>query len=249
MGGNETTGAVRTRMPKVTRAEILQAARTEFAEKGLSGARVDAIAERTQTSKRMIYYYFGSKNGLYMAVLEQAYGDMRVADAEVDVAGLGPIAALRRIVEATFDYQDGNPDFMRLVSVENVHRARHLGESATIARQNLPIIDRLREVIAAGLASGDFRRPIDPVDLHLIISSLSFFRMGNQHTFGTIFGIDLKAPETRARHRALFVETVLSLMRAAPDPACATESGRNIASPAPERGAARGAREEPRHEA
>lgn len=225
MGEAEATNIVRARMPEVTRAEILRAATGEFAEHGLSGARVDAIAERTQTSKRMIYYYFGSKHALYLAVLEHAYAQMRAADAEVDVSHLDPVAALRQIVEATFDYQDANPDFMRLVSIENVHRGRHVGGSPAIARKNLPIIDKLREVIDRGLASGDFRRAIAPVDLHLIISSLSFFRMGNQHTFGAIFGIDLLAPQTRARHRALFSEVVLNLMRTVPEderagPAC-----------------------------
>lgn len=224
MGEADTANIVRARMPEVTRAEILRAATREFAEHGLSGARVDAIAERTQTSKRMIYYYFGSKHALYLAVLEQAYAQMRAADAEVDVSRLDPVAALRRIIEATFDYQDANPDFMRLVSIENVLRGRHVAGSAAIARKNLPIIDKLREVIDRGIASGDFRRPIEPVDLHLIISSLSFFRMGNQHTFGAIFGIDLLAPQTRARHRALFSEVVLDLMRTAPGDGTGTET-------------------------
>lgn len=221
MGEDDARTGTRARMADATRAEILAAALAEFAENGLSGARVDAIAARTQTSKRMIYYYFGSKDGLYLAVLEEAYRQMRTADAEICVEGLDPAAAMARIVEATFDYQDAHPDFIRLVCIENIHRARHLAGSPNIARQNLAIIRHLDEVLRRGRAAGVFHRDISAVDLHLVISSLVFFRMSNAHTFGTLFGIDLGAAETKARHRRMVTELVLNMLTTAQDAAAA----------------------------
>src|SRR6201999_2013194 len=130
-----------------TRAEILEVATREFAEHGLSGARVDEIAERTRTTKRMLYYYFGSKEGLYTAVLERAYARIREAERGADVEHLEPVAAIRRLAELTFDHHEAHPDFIRLVSIENIHRAEHMQASGGFADLNSPAIARIAQIL------------------------------------------------------------------------------------------------------
>src|SRR3954471_24349556 len=134
--------AERTRDRDRTRAEILAVATEAFSEHGFSGARVDEIAERTRTTKRMLYYYFESKEGLFVAVLERAYAEIREAERAVDVEHLDPVAAIRRLAELTFDHHEAHPHFIRLVSIENIHRAAHLRRSGRLAELNTPAIDR-----------------------------------------------------------------------------------------------------------
>lgn len=202
-----------------TRADILSVARAEFVEHGLSGARVDAIAERTRTTKRMLYYYFGSKEGLYSAVLEQAYADIRASEATLALEDLAPLSALRRLIEFTFDYEDSHPDFVRLIAIENIHQAQYLTRLPTIQRVNADVIATLDSILARGWAEGVFGRQCSAVDVHLMISGLCFYRVSNRHTFGAIFGCDLSAPEVRERHKAMIVETVVGwLIGAAPVP-------------------------------
>ena len=195
-----------------TRRDILEVACREFAEHGLSGARVDAIAERMRTTKRMIYYYFGSKEGLYLAVLEQAYAEMRRADSQRDLDGLNPIEALRRIIERTFDYQESHPDFIRLVSIENIHHGRHLAKSKALRELNTAAIETLREVLTRGQQAGVFRTDIDPVDLHMMISALCFFRVSNRHTFGALFQYEMSSPALRDKHRRMIVDAILRVL-------------------------------------
>jgi AcrR family transcriptional regulator len=196
-----------------TRADILAVARAEFVEHGLSGARVDAIAGRTRTTKRMIYYYFGSKEGLYSAVLEQAYGGIRSAEASLALEDLDPLTALRRLIAFTFDYEDSHPDFVRLISIENIHQASYLKQLPTIQSVNADVIATLDAILGRGRAQGVFARACSAVDVHLMISGLCFYRVSNRHTFGAIFGLDLSAPEVRERHKAMIVETVVGYLR------------------------------------
>src|SRR3954467_13542050 len=164
------SSAPRARDPEQTRREILDAARAEFADKGLSGARVDEIPARTRTTKRMIYYFFGSKEGLYAAVLEEMYGGIRDAEQGLELDRLPPEEALRRIVETTFDYHAEHPEFVRLVAVENIHSARHLRQAGSIADRNDTVIRTLRALLDRGEREGVFRAWIDAVDLHMLIS-------------------------------------------------------------------------------
>ncbi len=201
--------------PARTREDILRVAREEFAEKGLAGARVDAIAARTRTTKRMIYYYFGSKEGLYLEVLERAYADIRGAESELDLSALPAPEAMRRLIEATFDYQGANPSFIRLVSNENMENGRFLKDSERIRSLNVTVIDAMNAIIARGLADGSFTRQVDTVDLHMLISSVCFFRVANRHTFGTLFQIDLSAADVQLRQKNMLVAAVLGLLGAA----------------------------------
>jgi AcrR family transcriptional regulator len=209
-----TAEAERQRDPVRTRAEILDVATAEFAEHGYSGARVDEIAERTRTTKRMLYYYFDSKAGLYTAVLERAYAQIRAAEQAVDVEHLDPLAAIRRLAELTFDHHEAHPDFIRLVSIENIHRAEHMRGSDRFADLNTPAIDRIARILERGRAQGVFTRDIDAVDVHMVISSFCVFRVANRHTWGTLFGRDLLAAETRERYRAMLGDLVVDYLTA-----------------------------------
>jgi AcrR family transcriptional regulator len=198
-----------------TRAEILDVATREFAEHGYSGARVDEIAERTRTTKRMLYYYFDSKDGLFVAVLERAYAQIREAERALDVEHLDPVAAIRRLAELTFDHHEAHPEFIRLVSIENIHRAEHMRRSGRFADINMPVIDLIARILEAGRAAGVIRRDVDAVDVHMLISSYCVFRVANRHTWATLFGRDLTDPALRERYRGMLGDVVVEFLTSA----------------------------------
>lgn len=173
--------------PARTMAEILQAATIELAAKGLAGARIDAIADATRTSKRMIYYYYGSKEGLYLAVLEEAYRRTRETESNLHLSDLPPKQALVKLVERTYERHRENEDFIRLVMSENILRGEYIQRSKNIKKLNLPVIDAIAELYGRGVSEGVFRTGLDPVDIHGLISALAFFNVSNRHTFGAIF--------------------------------------------------------------
>lgn len=195
--------------PDGVQSNILAVAQAEFATHGLSGARVDEIAERTRTSKRMIYYYFGDKEGLYRAVLEQAYSEMRSAEHGLNLQGMAPAQALRRLVEFTFDHHRHATDFVRLVMIENIHEARHLEGSTQIAARNSGAILLLEDVYRRGVDQGVFRPGLTAKLLHWQISALSYFNVSNRATFSRLFGEDLFTPAGQSRLRDHVAEAVL----------------------------------------
>jgi AcrR family transcriptional regulator len=202
----------RTRDRDRTRAEILAVATREFAEHGYSGARVDEIAERMRTTKRMIYYYFESKQGLYAAVLQAAYAEIRAKEQTIEVDHLDPLAAIRRVAELTFDHHESHPDFIRLVAIENIHRAEHLAELPDLDRLGSPAIELIDAILARGRAAGVFTRDVDALDVHMLISSYCVFRIANRHTFGALFGRDLLDPERRDAYRRMLGDVVVSYL-------------------------------------
>jgi AcrR family transcriptional regulator len=203
----------RTNDPERTMADIIDVATREFSEKGLAGARIDDIAEAMRTSKRMIYYYFGSKEGLYIAVLEEAYRRIRAIEADLHLEDLAPEDALRKLVGFTVDYQLANPDFIRLVMTENIHRGEYLAQSKAIRKLNVPAIEGLRGLYERGVAAGVFRSGLDMVDLHMSISALSFFNTANQHTFSLIFQRDMESPAALIARRDSIIEMVVRFVR------------------------------------
>jgi AcrR family transcriptional regulator len=207
----ETT---RTNDPERTKADILEVAAAEFGEKGLAGARIDEIAALTQTSKRMIYYYFGSKEGLYLAVLEESYRKVRDIEAELHLQDLEPEQALRRLVAFTFDHHLTHENFIRLVMNENIHRGEYIARSRRIQELNVPAIDAIRRLYERGVKTGVFRPGLDAVDIHASISALSFFNVSNRHTFGVIFKLDPRSPAYIAHRRENVIEMVVRFMRA-----------------------------------
>jgi AcrR family transcriptional regulator len=205
----------RTNDPDGVRRNIVEVATAEFARRGYGGARVDAIANRTRTSKRMIYYYFGSKEQLYLAVLEDAYASIRREESTLDLERQPPEQALATLVASTFDYYHAHPEFVRLVMSENIMDGVHLKRSRTIGTLNLTVIDALKRLLARGQKAGVFRRGIDPVELHMTISALGIFTVANRATFSTIFGLDMSSPRALAKRRREIVDMVLQHVRSA----------------------------------
>lgn len=199
-----------------SREEILEVATAEFAQHGLAGARVDDIADRTSTSKRMIYYHFKSKDGLYRAVLERCYAGIRSLDSQVDLEALDPRAAIRRIVEITFDHHADHPHFVRLVAVENITQARNMAKLPGLRKRNAGVIDILEHILRRGQAEGHFRHDTSALDLHLLISALCFFRVSNRYTFGYLFDCDLVDAESSRRHREMSCDVVARYLEARP---------------------------------
>jgi AcrR family transcriptional regulator len=195
------------------RADILAVATREFSEKGLSGARIDEIAEKTRASKRMIYYYFSDKETLYLHTLEAAYQKVRLQEAELDLDHLAPLEALCRLVRFTFCHHAKNPDFIRLVMIENIHHGRFLAQSELIQSLNAGVIDVLGDVYSRGVATGCFREGLDPRELHWLISALSFFNVSNQHTFSRIFDWQQTAPENQQKLEDHVTDMVLRYVR------------------------------------
>jgi AcrR family transcriptional regulator len=201
----EATPAPEERQRDADRSQntILAAARDEFAEFGLGGARMDRIAERAALNKRLIYYYFADKETLFQAVLEQSYRDIRTAEQQLNLLEVAPPDALRRLVEFTWNYYLEHPEFLTLLNSANLHKARHLHESRKARELNSPLIDMLAGILERGRRDGSFRGGVDPMQLYISIAGLSYFYLSNNYTLSAIFGRDLlgaKARQERLTH-------------------------------------------------
>lgn len=201
------------RQPERTRRNILTAAAAEFAAKGLAGARVDAIARRAGSNKRMIYQYFGNKEDLWLVVLERTYEAIRGAERLQDFQRLDPEEGMRRIVHFNFRYHGEHPEFIALLNSENLHKARYLRRSAKIRALHSPLIAMLDDLLRRGAAEGRFRRNVDPVQLYISIAALGYFYFSNIHTLSTIFGRDLAVPAARRQRERHAVDMVLGYLR------------------------------------
>lgn len=199
-----------------TRAELLAVATEVFAEDGYSGARVDVIAARTRTTKRMIYYYFGSKEGLYIAVLEQAYRGIREAESSIDVSHTDPVAAVRELAELTFDHHVTHDAFIRLVSIENIHRGEFIRRIDSLRTLSQPAKSILDEILERGRSTGAFRTDVDAIDVHMVISAYCVFPVANQYTFGYLFDVSFADPERRSHLRAVIGDVIVGWLTAAP---------------------------------
>ncbi len=203
----------RRRDAGATKSRILAAARHEFAEAGLGGARVDTIAARADANKRMIYHYFGSKEGLFGAVLEEAYLDIRRAERRLGLDAMAPVEAIGELVRFTWTYYLDNPQFLRLVNSENLHKARHLRHLERVREAHPPFVGMVQSIIDRGVASGDFREGVDAVQLNITIAAISYYYLTNRYTGSFIYDRDLMAPEALKERLAFNVETVLKLLR------------------------------------
>ena len=197
--------------PEAVRENILTIATQEFAAHGLSGANINEIARNTSTSKRMIYYYFGDKEGLYQAVLERVYSMLRENEDRLKVENLGPVEGLALLVRATFEAHAATPVFIRLVMIENIHNAQNLVSSQAIRNVNAAAIDKLASICRRGEAAGVFRQGLDPVALHWQISAASFFNVSNRPTFSAIFGDTMFAEDAQEALRHQTVEAILAI--------------------------------------
>ncbi len=195
-----------------TREQILQAAAREFADSGLGGARVDRIAAQASVNVRMLYYYFSSKDDLFLAVLERAYEVIREAEKGLNLDEAQPIDAVRRLIEFTWQFQLSHPDFITLLNSENLHQGRHLAGSASIAKLHAPLLETIGRMLERGAKAGVFRRDVDPMRFYILIASLGYFYLSNRYTLSAIFGRNLMAPKQRSAHLAYMMEVVLGYL-------------------------------------
>ena len=200
------------RNPARNQERILKAATGEFARFGLGGARVDRIAARAGANKRMLYYYYGNKEDLFLAVLEARYAHIRRAELGLHLLDLDPVQGMRRMVEFTWNYYLRHPEFLTLLNSENLHRARHLKRSRDIAAMHSPLIALLRDLLLRGERAGTFRKGVDPVQLYISIAALGYFYLSNRHTLSTIFERDLLAPKSKAERLKHMTELVLGYL-------------------------------------
>jgi AcrR family transcriptional regulator len=203
---------VRGRDAGRSQKEILEAARDEFASHGLGGARVDRIAVRAGVNKRLIYYYFGNKEDLFLAVLERAYEGIRSEERALNLSQVEPIEAIRRLIAFTWNYYIAHPEFLTLLNSENLHRARHLKRSTQVQQMHSPLVATIAEVLERGHRGGLFRAGIDPVQLYISIAGLSYFYLGNCHTLSTIFARDLLATKARVERLSHMTDLVLGYL-------------------------------------
>lgn len=201
---------IRQRDAVRTRAELLDVATEVFADSGYSGARIDEIARRTRTTKRMIYYYFGGKEQLYLAVLEKAYRGIRDKEQTLHVRDLDPADSLRRLAELTYDHHLENTEFIRLVAIENIHRGRFIRQIESLRDLGKPALGLLEDILARGREDGSFRDDVDAVDVHLLISAYCVFQVANRYTFGHLFELELEAAENRDRLRSVIGDVVVA---------------------------------------
>lgn len=206
-------GGGRTRDPARTRARIIEAATAEFSRRGLGGARVDSIADTAGVNKRMLYHYFGNKEALFLAVLEQAYEKIRGQEESLRLENLDPVEAMGRLVRFTFRYFVDNQYFVALLNSENLHRARHIRRSRRATSINSPLIGIIGGVLRRGRAAGVFRGGVDPLQLYISIAGVAYFYFSNIHTLSVIFARDLNAPKSLAQRERHVVDVILGYLR------------------------------------
>jgi AcrR family transcriptional regulator len=203
------------RDPARNRGRILAAATAEFAQRGLGGARVDRIAKLAGLNKRMLYYYFDSKDKLFLAVLEASYAQIRNAERALDLEHRDPREALRRLVDFTWNYYLEHPEFLTLLNSENLHKGRHVGRSRRVREMHLPLVDTLRGILRRGEKAGLFRAGVDPVQLYISIAGEGYFYLSNRYTLSRIFGRDLMARRALAQRKKHNAALILDALRKA----------------------------------
>jgi AcrR family transcriptional regulator len=196
-----------------TRQKILEAAVAEFARFGLGGARVDRIAHRARANKRMLYYYFGDKDALFLAALEDRYAHIRSAERTLALEHLDPPGALERLVRFTWEYFLEHPEFMTLLNSENLHKGRHVRRSRRVQDMHSPLVETLRAVLKKGEAQGLFRKGVDPVQLYISIAGEIYFYLSNRYTLSRIFARDLMSPRALAARSRHVTQMVLNSLR------------------------------------
>jgi AcrR family transcriptional regulator len=211
---------------EASRARILAAATAEFARHGLSGARVDRIAARAKANKRMLYYYYGGKEALFLAVLEAAYARIRGEEQKLDLSKRPPVEGMRELVTFTWRHFLAHPEFISLLNTENLHRAKHLKRSSRIRSLHSPLLAMLSDLLERGVRAGVFRPGVDPVQLYVSIAALGYFYLSNAHTLSTIFGRDLTAPKAKEARLAHVLDLVLGALAPSAAPRAAAAAFR-----------------------
>ena len=208
----EATRKPRVRDAEATQRRILDAAKKEFARKGLGGARVDDIAERAKANKRMIYHYFESKESLFQRVLEDAYVDIRTAEQKLELDHLAPEEALERLVRFTWKYYLDNPEFLTMVNSENLHKARHLKKSKVVQVLSRRFVAMVDTILERGAKQGVFREGIDPVQLNITIAAIGYYYLTNRFTGAIIYERDLMSRESLDTRLQFNIDTIMRLV-------------------------------------
>jgi TetR/AcrR family transcriptional regulator len=203
----------RRRDPVATRGKLLAAARREFARSGLAGARVDEIAARAGVNKQLVYHYFGDKDALYLAVLEWVYEEIRTQERKLNLEGLPPERAIRKLIESSFDHLARHPDFILLLNDENRNGAAHVRASLKLEDMHSPLVSLVSKILREGVRAGCFRKGVNPVHLYISIAGLSYFFFSNTPTLSAIFGTDLSRPAARRARRRHVVDLVMQALR------------------------------------
>ena len=201
------------RDPAATRKKLLTAARREFADSGLAGARVDEIAARAGVNKQLVYHYFGDKDALYLAVLELVYEEIRAQERKLNLEGLPPDRAIKKLIESSFDHLAAHPDFIVLLNDENRGGARHVRGSRKLEAMHSPLVSLVSTILGQGVKTGIFRKGINPVHLYISIAGLSYFYFSNTPTLSAIFGKDLSTRAARQARRRHVVDLVMHSLR------------------------------------
>ncbi len=196
-----------------TRDNILRAAIDVFARNGFAGGRVEKISKAAHSTDRMIYYYFGSKERLFVAVLETIYKELGDAEAALDLAGLNAEQALRQIIRFTWNHYLTHPEMLTLLSNENLHQGRHLARSKRVKELAFPLLTILSEVLVRGVKQKSFRSDIGAADLYIAMCSLGYFYLSNKFTLSAFLGVDLMAPRALDHWREIMEMVILRFVQ------------------------------------
>ena len=210
--GRPRTAAKPKRDPERTRSRILEAATDEFTKHGLGGARVDRIAKRAGTNERMLYYYFVSKEQLFLTVLENVYINLAEAEKALELDHLEPVEAVKKLIEFIWNYYVEHPEFISLINTENLHEAKYLKKSRRLAQLVSPVQDNIREILQRGQEGGVFRGGIDPAEVYITLVALNYYYLSNRFTLSTVLARDLMSPVAKARHLEHATEVVLNYL-------------------------------------
>jgi len=200
----------RSRDPQRTKAQLTEAALSEFADHGFHGARVDRITRAVGCNPRLLYHYFGSKEKLYVSVIEHIFGDIRAQERDLELARFAPIEAMRRLIEFTYDFFDSNPLFVKMTRNENLLEGRFIVQTEALRTSSQPLIDAISGIMDRGLEQGVFRHRYDPLQIYITIVGLSAYHLNNGHTLTAIFGVDLLSAAWRSERRAHSISLVLN---------------------------------------
>lgn len=208
----DDASSARLRDADRSRRRILAAARSEFAENGLAGTRLDTVAQLAGVDKRLIYYYFKNKESLFLEVLIDAMTNIRTEETKLKLLDLEPVDAVRTLIRFSWDYYLANPEFIRLINTENLHRAKHLAMSDRIQRINRPLVEMLGTVLERGRVAGVFRGGVDPLQLYLSMVGLTYYYVSNQHTLSHMFRRDLMTPRAQAERLSHVTDVLLGYL-------------------------------------
>lgn len=195
-----------------TREMILNGALAEFAEKGFDGARIDEIALRAGVNKNLLYHHYGSKDGLFSALLERTYATIRARQQDLQLRHLDPPEGMRRLVVFTGRIWAQYPEFLRLLQSENLNGGRHVRASESIRRMYNPLLDTINDLLERGQKARQFRKGVDPIDLYISISALTAHYISNAHTFEAIFGERLMGSQRLKQRLEHAADMVLSYL-------------------------------------